>query len=119
MVAIRFSTSATVRIPPRAPEHVQFNAAASTDYGLVYVFPAAGHYVLVSSGLPWWAGMTGPAPRNRRNPFGIGAPDVLVGMKDYILFKGSVETPVVEGRFDRNWRVTEADAAKLAASNQR
>ena len=37
-------------------------------------------------------------------------------MKDYILFKGSVDSPVVEGRFDRNWRITEADAAKLTAS---
>ena len=59
-----------------------------------------------------------PAPAEavkRRNPFGIGSPDLLVGMKDYILFKGSVENLIVEGRFDRNWRVPEADATKMAA----
>jgi predicted esterase len=102
---------------------MQFTAAADAGYGLLYVFHTGQHYVLVNSGLPWWAGMTGPSPgspgpppRNRRNPFGIGAPDVLVGMKDYILFKGSVDSPVVEGRFDRNWRITEADAAKMTAS---
>ncbi|HKQ03920.1 MAG TPA: alpha/beta hydrolase-fold protein [Blastocatellia bacterium] len=108
------SNSLVAKYSDRLP--VQFNAAASTNYGLVYVFPAAGHYVLVSSGLPWWAGMTGPAPRNRRNPFGIGAPDLLLGMKDYLLFKGTIDTPVAEGRFDGSWRMPDGDAARMTAS---
>jgi hypothetical protein len=102
---------------------MQFNKEAEPGYGLVYIFPIDKHYVLVSSGLPWWSGIAGPAsgatsplPRNRRNPFGIGAPDLLIGLKDYLLFKGTIETPVAEGRFDRNWRVPDADAARMTAS---
>ena len=62
------------------------------------------------------SGQAGSPPRNRRNPFGIGAPDFLVGLKDYLLFKGTIENPVAEGRFDRNWRLSDGEAAKLAAS---
>jgi hypothetical protein len=36
--------------------------------------------------------------------------------KDYILFKGSLENVVAEGRFDRNWRVPEAEAQKMTAT---
>lgn len=70
-----------------------FTAAAAAEYGLLYVFHTGQQYVLINSGLPWWsivsagagsgaASSPGGPPRNRRNPFGIGAPDLLVGLKD-------------------------------------
>jgi poly(3-hydroxybutyrate) depolymerase len=117
----RETNSLIAKYSDRLP--MQFNQAAESGYGLVYVFPIEKHYVLVSSGLPWWTGVAGPSSaggppvRNRRNPFGIGAPDLLIGMKDFLLFKGTIETPVAEGRFDRNWRVTDGDAARMTASN--
>jgi len=117
----RETNSLIAKYSDRLP--MQFSGAAESGYGLVYVFPVDKHYVLVNSGLPWWTGVAGPAsgtagppPRNRRNPFGIGAPDLLVGLKDYLLFKGTIETPVAEGRFYRNWRVPDTDAARMSAS---
>jgi hypothetical protein len=32
---------------------MELNAGAA-DYGLVYVFPVNGRYVVINSGLPWW-----------------------------------------------------------------
>jgi predicted esterase len=99
---------------------IQFNPAAA-DYGLVYVFPVGGHYVVVSSGLPWWtapppppAGAAPATPPARRG-FGFmpGAAFALMGMKDYVLFKGSLADVIVEGCFDPNWRIAGADAEKM------
>src|SRR5205085_1736480 len=52
------SNSFIAKYSDRLP--IQFTAAAGSDYGLVYVFPVDKHYVLVSSGLQWWAGLTAP-----------------------------------------------------------
>ena len=35
---------------------------------------------------------------------------------DYILFKGSLANVVVEGRFDRNWKVPADTAPKMLAT---
>jgi hypothetical protein len=40
----------------------------------------------------------------------------LSSFGDYILFKGSLANTVVEGRFDRNWKLPAADAAKMTAT---
>jgi dipeptidyl aminopeptidase/acylaminoacyl peptidase len=99
---------------------IQLNPSAA-DYGLVYVFPVGGYYVVVSSGLPWWtapppppAGAAPATPPARRG-FGFmpGAAFALMGMKDYVLFKGSLADVIVEGRFDPDWRVSRADAEKI------
>jgi pimeloyl-ACP methyl ester carboxylesterase len=96
---------------------IQLSASAS-GYGLVYIFPVGEHYVLVSSGLPWWqAGPTPAAPLSRRRlSFMPSVPGLLVGLQDYVLFKDSLGNAVAEGRFDRNWRVPKADATKMIAT---
>lgn len=86
----------------------------AADYGLVYVAPVGGHYVVVNSGLPWWTGaeqVKRPGPRFDGAPF-----TVLLGLGDYIVFKGSLVNVVAEGRFDRNWKLPAADAAKIQAT---
>ncbi|HLK48628.1 MAG TPA: alpha/beta hydrolase-fold protein [Bryobacteraceae bacterium] len=89
-------------------------AAGAADYGLLFVAPVGGHYVLVSSGLPWWTG-AGEAgrPVDRYEP---PVPAELGTFGDYILFKGSLAHVVAEGRFDREWKMPAADAAKMAAT---
>ena len=54
---ILFGTSETNRIIARYADRlpIALNAGAA-DYGLVFVFPADGHYLVVNSGLPWWTG---------------------------------------------------------------
>lgn len=92
----------------RLPIALNGNAA---DHGLLYIFPVDGHYVVVSSGLPWWTGaeMTGfrflPPPQGMLNAF-----------KDFVFFKGSVKNVLAEGYFDENWKLPEAAVQAFKAS---
>jgi len=93
----------------------------SQEYGLLYVFPIGEHYVLISSGLPWWQAPEPGAPRassGRRGSFFSGpiAALGLVGLEDYLLFKGTADNPIAAGRFDNNWRLPAGEAAKIKAS---
>jgi hypothetical protein len=93
---------------------LELNAGAA-DYGLLFIAPAGERYALVSSGLPWWTG----ADRSERPGlrFLQGAPfSLLAGFGDYVLFKGSLENVVAEGRFDRNWKLPPEQAGRLAAT---
>jgi poly(3-hydroxybutyrate) depolymerase len=93
----------------KLPIHLENSALA--NHGLFYVYPIDGHYVAVSSGLPWWTGQSAqgfrfmPAPAIR-----------LMDFKDFVLFKDGVGTPVAEGYFDVNWNLPESDKTKVKAS---
>ncbi|HEY3406069.1 MAG TPA: alpha/beta hydrolase-fold protein [Ohtaekwangia sp.] len=90
---------------------VQLQASAAADHGLFMVFPVDGHYVAVSSGLPWWAGQQTqgfrfmPAPAVR-----------LMDFKDFVLFKGAVGSVIAEGYFNSAWQLTEGDKTKIKSS---
>ena len=107
----RETNRAIARLSPLLP--LSLNAGAA-DYGLLYIFPAGKHYVLVNSGLPFWTG-AGDAdrggyeywPRQQR---------LLATFGDFVLFKGSVAKVVVEGRFDRNWKLPSTAAATMTAT---
>lgn len=81
------------------------------NYGLFYVFPLNGHYVTINSGLPWWTGQ-------KEQGFRFISPvhGSLTNFKDYILFKGSADNVVSEGRLDNNWKLSEPDREALNAS---
>lgn len=106
------TNSLIARLADRLP--LELNAGAA-DYGLVFIAPVNGRYVLVNSGLPWWTGQE-QAPRGGA-PYLRGAPyTVLLTLPDYILFKGSLADVVAEGRFDTNWKIPAADRSKLLES---
>ncbi|MCB0665511.1 MAG: prolyl oligopeptidase family serine peptidase [Saprospiraceae bacterium] len=97
----------------RLPVELNRNA---TDYGLVYIFPINGHYVLINSGLPWW---TPPASTDR--PAGgidrlMGKGNALNGFPDFILFKNTPDNVISKGYFDNNWRIPASEKSKLEAS---
>ncbi|HOK47091.1 MAG TPA: hypothetical protein PLK67_14215, partial [Bryobacteraceae bacterium] len=112
---VLFGTVSTNRLiaelSPRLP--LELNPGAA-DYVLAFVYPVDGHYVLVSSGLPWWAG----AEFSRRPGLNYtGTPaSVLPALGDFILFKGSLDNVVAEGRFDRNWKLPAEAAARIKAT---
>jgi poly(3-hydroxybutyrate) depolymerase len=104
------------RFADRLPLHL---APSASGYGLVYVFPIGGREVLVSSGLPWWSvSKATPAQRASRPAFRLpgGAAGLLPRSSDYVLFKGSLDEVVAEGRFDGRWRLSAKDAAALSAT---
>lgn len=107
----RETNTVLARLAASLPAHLNPGAA---DYGLVYVYPAEGRYVVVSSGLPWWTRLD--QARRPGLPF-IAAPyRTLQSFGDFILFKGGLDNVVVEGRFDRKWKFPPEAAAKLRAT---
>jgi hypothetical protein len=84
----------------------------AADYGLVFVAPAGGHYVVVNSGLPWWTGAD-QVKRPEMHGRMLAPFRVLETFGDFVLFKGSLENVIAEGRFDRHWKLPAAAAAKM------
>ena len=97
----------------RLPIELKENSAG---YGLVYIFPMDGHYVLVNSGLPWWTppasteGQTGGIDRL------TGKGSSLNSFPDFILFKDTPDNVISKGYFDNNWRIPELEKSKLESS---
>lgn len=93
------------RLFPRLPISLNVSAA---DYGLVYVYPVGKHYVLINSGIPWWR--DGEFAKRGGSAFVPDKLRILQSLQDYILFKGSIEHVIAEGRFTNNWTVPDAEA---------
>ena len=101
------TNSLIAQFADRLPLHL---TGPEAEYGLVYVYPLNGRYVVVSSGVPWW--QTPGLPRVLFFPPVQGA---LQSMQDYRLFRASGEV-VAEGRFDGEWRLPAGEAEKLRAT---
>jgi hypothetical protein len=111
---VLFGTAATNSVLARIPGLPLGLNDGAADYGLLFVAPFGKHYALVSSGLPWWIG----ADDAGRSPYAFAAEPLalLDTFGDYILFKGSLARVVVEGRFDRNWKLPAEAAARMSAT---
>ena len=92
---------------------LELNPGAA-DYGLMFVAPVGGRYIVVNSGLPFWTGADGA--KRPGLDFIATMPELFGTFQDFILFKGSLEHVVAEGRFDRDWKLTAADADKIRAT---
>ena len=100
---VLFGTASTNRIiaqyRDRLPLHL--DSTATDTHGLLYVFPAGEHEVLVNSGLPWWdttdaAGL----------PFAQQVPAlVLPDQSDFQLYRSRADSVIIEGRFGPQWRL--------------
>ena len=114
---VLFGTQQTNDLIERFRDRLPFRFKGSpAEYGLAYVFPVGAHYVLVSSGLPWWQ-VGGSHDEMPSSPFAMQVPALeLMGMQDYLLFEGATNNVVAEGRFNRNWRIPNADAEKMEAT---
>lgn len=105
------TNSIIAKFSGQLPLHLDSSAV---DYGLLYIFPRGEHYVLINSGLPWWTVAERSGPPTRRSFRALfGPPGMLMDLQDYVLFKEAIDNVIVEGRFDANWRMPEADAEKL------
>ncbi|MGI8742796.1 MAG: alpha/beta hydrolase-fold protein [Bryobacteraceae bacterium] len=87
---------------------------SAADYGLVFIYPAGSHYLLINSGLPWWTG----ADEAKRGGWSF-VPEklrVLQTLGDFILFKGSLENVIAEGIFTPDWKLPPEAAQRMRAS---
>jgi len=84
-------------------------------YGLVYIYPMNGHYVLINSGLPWW---TPPATEQQTGGIGrlSGRGSSLNPYPDFILFKDTPDNVISQGYFNNNWEIPEAELEELEDS---
>ncbi len=105
------TNSLIARLAPQLPLALSPGAA---DWGLLFIAPEGKHYVVVNSGLPWWTGAD--EAHRGGDPFAPAQYRLLSTFGDYILFKGSLAHVVVEGRFDRHWKVPAGAAEKLTAA---
>ena len=85
-------------------------------YGLVYIYPMNGHYVLINSGLPWWTPHASSEGQRGGISMLAGKGSALNGLPDFILFKDTPDNVISKGYFDNNWEIPESEAAKLNAS---
>jgi poly(3-hydroxybutyrate) depolymerase len=109
---ILFGTSETNllidKYKDRLPLHL--DAGKLSDHGLFYVYPIDGHYVAVSSGLPWWANSQS---QNYRFPPSFAE---VPSLKDFVLFRNSLKEVVADGYFDQAWKVGSESKSKLVAA---
>ena len=103
---VLFGTSETNSLIKKYADRlpVQLNADAK-DYGLLYIFPLNGHYVLVNSGLPWWTPMAPKEGQPAASGMSLmsGKASALSVYKDFILFKSTPDNVVSQGYFNNNW----------------
>lgn len=111
---VLFGSKETNRIIAQFADRLPFELnAGAADYGLLYVYPNGKRYVLINSGLPWWTG----AGRVRRGVTFMPSPYwQLLGLGDYVLFKGSFDNLAAQGRFDRSWKLPDAAAFPITAT---
>jgi hypothetical protein len=110
-----FGTAGTNTLIARyAPQLPMALSPGAADYGLVFVAPVGGRYVVVSSGLPWWTG----ADEANRGGYRF-APDkyrLMSTFGDYLVYKGGVKNVLADGLFDRDWRLPADQAERLRAT---
>jgi hypothetical protein len=87
--------------------------AGAADYGLVYVYPVEGRYIVVESGLPWWTHFD--LASRFELPYLNTPQHALSTFGDYFVFRGGLDNVVAEGRFDRNWKLSGEASGKLRA----
>lgn len=100
---ILFGTKETNAVIGKYADQLPLHMKADTkDFGLLYVFPVAKHYVVISSGLPWWAGV-----EDKGFPFVPATHRGLTEFKDLLLFKNSSKNIISEGYFTQDWKLSE------------
>ncbi len=73
-------------------------------YGLTYIYPSEDHYVLVSSGVPWWEFAAEDDEGGLK--FGGDLPPFLLSDDhDFILYDKYEDRVIVQGRFDNRWQL--------------
>lgn len=90
---------------------IQLLPSAVRTNGLFCVVPVDGHYIALSSGLPWWTGQSTQGFR-----FMPASVVRLFDFRDFVIFKNAVTDVIAEGYFDSDWNLPETEKAKIKAS---
>ncbi len=109
---VLIGTSQTNSLIAKFADRLPMEVKEASGYGIAYVYPVDGHYVVVCS-----PAMPPAATGGRgRGGFNFGPTSILTSAQDYVVYKGSLDNVVAQGRFDGNWRVPAEDAEKIKAT---
>ena len=113
---VLFGTAATNALVAKFADHLPMQLSGNPEeYGLVYIFPNNGHYMLVNSGIPVWE-----SPEIANNISGISrfiTPPMLLGLKKFEDFALYSKTAVIaHGSFDNNWNLSDSAAEAMRKS---
>lgn len=100
----RYAAQFPLELKPGAP-----------GYGLLFIAPIGERYAVVCSGLPWWTHGAQAGRASFRWQWLALPYRLLLSFGDYVVFKGSIENVIAEGRFDRQWKTPAAEAARIRA----
>jgi poly(3-hydroxybutyrate) depolymerase len=105
---ILFGTAKTNAIIQKFEEKLPMElSSGENEYGLLYIYPANEHYLLINSGLEWWT----PSEEKKGKQdvtFMRSATEYLRNLGDFVLFKGSLDNIIVQGNFDNHWELPES-----------
>lgn len=116
---ILFGTSETNSIIKKFTNELPIQlTGADSSYGLVYIYPEGEHYVVVCSGKPWWTrdGTNHPNPSHGGFRFFSGPVSMLMGLGDFAMYKNSLNEAIASGMFEKDWRLSKADSAKMVST---
>ena len=109
---VLFGTAQTNSLIAKYSDRLPLQLKAGVEnYGLFYIFSVDGHYIAVSSGLPWWTDADTKGWR-----FLPPVQHLLTGYKDFVVFKGSAKNVISDGFFDNNWRLPDMAAKTIEAT---
>jgi pimeloyl-ACP methyl ester carboxylesterase len=110
---VLFGTAKTNAIIQKYAEKLPMElSSGENEYGLLYIYPANGHYLLINSGLEWWT----PSGKNQGQQgitFMRSGVESLGDLGDFVLFKGSLDNIIVQGNFDNNWKLPESSRSDM------
>ncbi len=112
---ILFGTKETNAVIAKYADKLPMHMSGSAnDYGLVYIFPLNGHYIVVNSGKVWW--MPPSTAVQGGMAFSSQVSNAMQNYKDFILFRGTPDNVVSEGWFNDLWQIPAAEAERIKAS---
>ncbi|MFW6043593.1 MAG: dienelactone hydrolase family protein, partial [Marinilabiliaceae bacterium] len=87
------------------------------NYGLVYIYPHNGNYMVVNSGIPFWdSRFVNDQKDDNQTTTTFGGKKgarALQGMKDFELYKDSNSNVTIEGYFEHDWSLPEEAREKM------
>lgn len=103
LLGTRATNSIIADLADRLPLHLE---ADPTRYGLTYIYPIDGQYVLISSGVPWWKHQI--QNEDTGWTFGGDVPALMLSNEaDFILWDDHHQKVIASGRFDDEWDLPE------------
>ncbi|MFO8000858.1 MAG: prolyl oligopeptidase family serine peptidase, partial [Marinilabilia sp.] len=108
------TNSIIAEIKDKLPVHLKDSTGT---YGMVYIYPHNGNYVVVNSGVPFWESrFVNGQDEEKQTTTTFGGKKgarALQGMKDFEFYRDSNSNVIVDGYFKHDWSLPEEALEKM------